>query len=124
MANITIHPFRFKHLKLLHEILTSRQYEGVADITIVLLDKTPIAAGFLRRLEPCFAQIDTLASNSYFGAIVRNEGISLIVDTLINDAKALKLKGIISHTNNEGILTRAKALGFHIVNQSIIALPM
>ncbi len=89
-----------------------------------MFGKVPIAAGFLRRLEPCFAQIDTLASNAYFGAVLRNEGLTKIVDTLIADAKALKLKGIISHTNNQGILDRAKSLGFHTVNQTIIALPL
>lgn len=133
MDNITILPFKFKHLPLLHDLLTSNQYEGICHIDmktlpkigyIVLLGKVPIAAGFLRRLEPCFAQIDTLASNAYMGSLVRHQGITMVVDALIADAKVLKLKGIVSHTSNQGVLKRAEVLGFHVVKETIIALPI
>lgn len=90
---------------------------------IALLNDQPIAAGFLRRLEPCYAQIDTLVSNKYFGSQMRHIGVQKVVDSLIQDAKDLKLEGLICHTSDEGILNRAKALGFHIVEQKIIALP-
>lgn len=89
-----------------------------------MMNKTPIAAGFLRRLEPCFAQIDTLASNAYLGSQVRHTGIAKVVDQLIMDAKALKLQGIISHTKDSGVLKRAEALGFHLIDEKIIALPL
>jgi len=87
-------------------------------------NKMPIAAGFLRRVEPCYAQIDTLVSNAYCGSILRNEAITLIVDNLINDAKKLKLQGIICHTQDKGTLSRAESMGFHIVPQTIIALSL
>ena len=111
----------------------SNNYEGVTHINmktlpkigfIVFLDKTPIAAGFLRRLEPCFGQIDTLVSNRYLGSIVRHQGVTAIVDALINEAKVLKLQGIICHTSSQDVIKRAKDIGFHIVNQQIIALPL
>lgn len=91
---------------------------------IVFSGNTPIAAGFLRRLEPCYAQIDTLVSNPYFGSIIRHAGITMIVDTLIADAKRLKLDGLICHTASPDVLKRAEALGFHVVEQKIIALPL
>lgn len=91
---------------------------------IVMLGKQPIAAGFLRRLEPCFAQIDTLCSNAHFGSQIRHEGLKLVVNELILTAKSLKLKGIISLTVDKGILMRAKDIGFHLVEQSVIALPL
>ena len=91
---------------------------------LALLNKQPIAAGFLRRLEPCFAQIDTLASNAYFGSQIRHEGIKLVVDALITDAKRLKLQGILAVTKDQGVLTRAIGLGFHEVDQKVIALPL
>lgn len=87
-------------------------------------NKTPIAAGFLRRLEPCYAQIDTLVSNAYFGSIIRHEGIQKVVDSLIEEARRLKLEGIVCHTQDKGTLARAEALGFHIVPQTIIALSL
>lgn len=82
----------------------------------------PVAAGFLRRLEGGYGQIDTLVSNPYLGKIIRNEGIKRVVDTLLDDAKRLKLHGIISFTNDSGVLSRAKALGFVELDQKVIAL--
>jgi hypothetical protein len=131
--NITIHPFKFKHLKQLHEILTTNDYEGLTHIDmstlprtgyIILSGDTPIAAGFLRRLEPCFCQIDTLCTNKYMGAIIRNQAINMIVSTLIDEAKRMKLKGIVAHSSNQSVLNRAKELGFHTIEEKIIALPL
>lgn len=111
-------------------MLESQKYLGMNDIQMDTLPKTgyiamvgdmPIAAGFLRRVEPHFAQIDTLVTNAYAGSILRNKGIELIVDELISDANRLNLKGILALTANEGILLRAEKLGFHIVPQTVIA---
>lgn len=87
---------------------------------LALLNKQPIAVGFLRRLEPCFAQIDTLASNAYFGSKIRHEAIHLVVNSLLEDAKRLELKGIMALTKDQGIITRAKELGFNEINQVVI----
>lgn len=133
MNDITIHPFKFKHFKDLQEILKSNDYLGLNHIEmktlpkigyIVYKGKTPIAAGFLRRLEPCYAHIDTLCSNKYCGSILRHEGVSTVVNTLLQDAKRLKLKGLIATTTDQGILARAKDLGFHIINETLIGLPI
>lgn len=130
---VSIVPFKFKHFKDLvdmHETQKSEitellEYKTLPKIGyIAYLGTIPVAAGFLRRLEPCFAQIDTLVANKFCGSIIRNQGIDLVVDNLLQDAKRLKLKGIIAHTENESTITRAKALGFHIVPQTIIALSL
>lgn len=91
---------------------------------IALLHNQPIAAGFLRRVEGNYAQIDTLVSNPYFGGIIRHEGIKKVVDSLIEDAKDLKLNGIIAFTADEGVLSRAKTLGFQVVDQTLISLSL
>ncbi len=128
---VSIQPFKHKHLKDLYEILESNNYEGISLITtknlpkigyIVYSGKTPLAAGFLRRLEPCYAQIDTLCSNKYLGGILRHQGITMIVDTLIADAKRLKLDGIVCHTKSNDVLKRAEALGFHAIDEKVIGL--
>lgn len=112
-------------------MLNGRQYLGVANVNmktlpkigyIALLNKQPIAAGFLRRVEGGFGQIDGLTSNPYFGSQIRHDGINKVVDSLIADAKDLKLNGIIAFTSDSGVKVRAEAIGFHIVEQSIIAL--
>lgn len=131
--NISIYPFKYKYLEHLIDMLKSQQYLGISDITmrtlpktgyIVMLNDQPIAAGFLRRVEPCYAQLDTLVSNAYLGSVVRHHGIQMVVDALLADAKRLKLEGIISFTSDQGILTRAESMGFHKVPQTIIALSL
>jgi len=125
--------FKFKHFSLLIELLKSQKYPSINDIEmktlpkigfLAVLNKEPIACGFLRRLEPCYAHIDTLVSNGYFGSKIRHEGINLVVDALLLEAKRLKLKGIVAHTADAGIIKRAGECGFNIVEQTIIALDM
>ncbi len=91
---------------------------------IVYKGKVAIAAGFLRRLEPCYAQIDTLCSNKFMGSIIRHEGIKTVVEALIDEAKRLKLEGLICHTRDAGVMKRAEALGFHTIDEKIIGLPL
>lgn len=91
---------------------------------IALMGDQPIAAGFLRRLEPCYAQLDTLVSNAYFGSQIRHQGISLVVDTLIKEAKDLKLEGILALTSDHGTRERAEDLGFHVVDQFVIGISL
>ena len=87
---------------------------------IALLNKQPIAAGFLRRVEGGYAQIDTLVSNPYFGSQIRHDGIDKVVDWLINDAKDLKLNGILAFTSEESIIARAKDKGFTELDHKVI----
>lgn len=129
--DISLVPFKFSYLPLLFDMLKSQQYLDISHINmktlpkigyIALLGKNPVAAGFLRRVEGGYAQIDGLTSNSSFGGIIRHEGIRKVVDALISEAKDLKLKGIMGFTHDDGVLKRAKDLGFKTVDQTIIAL--
>lgn len=122
-------PFKAKHLPALLEMLKSQDYQGLTDIEmktlpkcgyIAFLKNQPIAAGFLRRVEPSFAQLDTFATNAYFGSIIRHKGLVLVVDALLADAKQMKLTGVLAFTGDEGIEKRAKDIGFHVVDQVIL----
>ena len=88
---------------------------------ICYLGKQPVAAGFLRRVEPNHAQLDTFLSNPYFGSQIRHQGMSMVTDTLLNAAKELELRMVIALTKDESILSRAKDNGFLVVNQTILA---
>lgn len=132
MANeVSIVPFKFKYLSLLIEMLKDRDFSNISSISmktlpkigyIALLHGQPIAAGFLRRVEGGYGQLDTLTSNPYFGSVIRHEGVSKVVDSLIQDAKDLKLQGLIAFTSDSGILNRAATIGFQEVNQKLISL--
>lgn len=89
---------------------------------VVLLGNQPVAAGFLRRLEPCFGQFDTFVSNKLFGSQIRHQGLNLVIEMLLMSAKDLKLKGIIALSSDESILNRAQAMGFNVIKQSVIGL--
>lgn len=129
LDNISVIPFRFKYLPLLHEMNKNEnlfdselEYKNLPKIGyIAMLGKTPIAAGFLRRVEPNYAQFDTFLSNPYMGSKVRHLAIVKIVDSLFEDAKSLKLVGILAFTKDLSLLQRAKDQGFHIVDQVILA---
>ena len=86
-----------------------------------LNDTTPIAAGFLRRLEPCYGQIDTLVTNNYMGSIIRHKGLEIVIKALMDEAEVLKLDGLICHTGSEDVIKRSEIYGFTVVNQKIIA---
>jgi hypothetical protein len=90
---------------------------------IAMLGKSPVAAGFLRRVEGGYAQLDGLCSNAYLGSLVRNEGITMVVAALIQESKDLKLHGIIAFTRDDSVLKRAAALGFQIQTDTLIILP-
>lgn len=81
-----------------------------------------IAAGFLRMVEGGFAQIDSLVTNPSLDPGIRNEGVALLVETLVKTAKDMKLKGIYAFTIDKGILMRAEATGFHVIDHKIVAL--
>ncbi len=118
---------------MLLDILKDREFLDLNYVTmkslpkigyIALMHKQPIAAGFLRRVEGGYGQIDTLASNPYFGGMIRHDGITKVITALIQDAKDLKLHGIIAFTADEGVLKRAKEIKFQVVDQTLIALKL
>lgn len=86
---------------------------------------TPVAAAFLRMVEGGFAQLDTLVSNSKKPSEMRHLGISRCVEELIQEAKKLKLHGILATSKDETTITRALSLGFRVITeQKLIALSL
>ena len=131
MTEINLIPFRYKYLKSLHDLLESNNYGDVSDINMKTLPKIgyiatmnghPIAAGFLRRVEGGYAQLDTLTSNKFFGSQIRHEGIKKVVDALIEDAKDLKLHGIVAFTTDDGVLKRAVDKGFTVLPHTLFGI--
>jgi len=129
---ISLFPFKFKHFSDLIELHKLNNYQHTAAITMKRLPKigyisyfgdSPIAAGFLRRVEGGYAQMDTLVSNPYFGSQIRHLAIDKVVKSLIEDAKTLDLEGIVAFTSDSGILNRALSMNFNILDtQKLISL--
>lgn len=92
---------------------------------IAMIDDEPVAAGFLRRVEgDVVAQLDGLTSNPYFGGMIRHEGITVVVNQLILEAKILKLKGIIAFSLDSSVIKRAEVIGFTRLSHEVISLTL
>lgn len=140
-VNIVIEPFLTK--RHCDDLVELHRGQGVAEDAIQLMlrldalpsagliayhvtsmAKIPVAGGFLRLVEGGYGQIDTLVTNAKLPGAIRHLGVSKLVDALIAHANKCKLHGIICLTSDAGILKRAESLGFHVLNQTPIALKL
>jgi hypothetical protein len=119
---VIVSPYDESHFDLLvflHETQASPTVKDLSPITlpkigfIAMEDVMPVAAGFLRMIEGGFAQFDTLVSNGDLPSEMRHEGLTKLVDRIIQTAKEKQLLGLMCLTRDEGILNRAESLGFH-----------
>lgn len=111
-------------------MLEAQEYPDMGDLNmktlpkigyIALIDKQPVAAAFLRKVEGgIVAQVDGLTSNPYFGSIIRHIGINKVLTGIIEDAKDLKLKGLICFCQDLPTIKRAEATGFTLIQHSSI----
>ena len=132
-VNVYILPFKFKYLEQLKEMHLSRDNALGCDLTmkdlpkigyIAFIGKHPVAAGFLRRVEPSYGQLDTFLSNPYFGSQIRHQGLTLVTDALLQDAKDLGLSGVLAFTKDASILDRAIARGFKPCDSVLMSLKL
>lgn len=130
MVDIHVIPFKFKHLSLLKDMHTSHHNALKVELSmknlpkigyIAMLGKQPVAAGFLRRVEPNIGQLDSFLSNPHLGGIIRHIGLQMVTKNLIQDAKDLGLVGVMVFTENKDILKRAQDEGFKVINQLILS---
>lgn len=73
-----------------------------------------LAAGFIRLIEGGYCQIDTLVSNPNARPGERNRALKTVVDRLIQDAKGMGIKGIVSWTDSHDVVRRAVSIGFRV----------
>lgn len=133
LVNIT--RVKGKHIDAIRDMHLSRNYDSMHSITMEELPKIGfisysnseyqyVAAGFLRMVEGGYAQIDSLVSNEKLSPELRHEGLKLVVDSLIETAKSLKLKGIYALTLHSDILERAVVTGFRVLDHKVITLSL
>lgn len=129
MVNVTRYQTGFfDHIVALHESQESSLARTLQPDMLPLIGyvayegSVMIAAGFLRTVEGGYGQIDTLVTNGNCTSSMRHEGVSKIVDSIIQKAKSMKLHGLICLTSDEGVLKRAYELGFHNTAQTAIGL--
>lgn len=87
---------------------------------IVFHDNFPVAAGFLRRVEGGFAQMDSYISDPTAPSEQRNEALDLITEALISRAKELELRGIVAFSVDQNTISRSLRHGFIAHNHVVI----
>lgn len=84
----------------------------------------PIAAGFLRRVEGGYAQIDGVIANRNVQKDRpkdRTTGIDLVIEQLLTRAKELKIDHVIAFTGDKIVLERSFTHGFVPLEQTMVA---
>lgn len=120
----------FDHLIALHEsqssqLATMLTPENLPKIGYIAYDSATVGAmGFLRMLEGGYAMIDTMVSNGDLSAEMRHLMLQQLVAKLVSKGKEMGLKGLISLTSDAGVISRAEAIGFTVINQTAIALSL
>lgn len=84
----------------------------------------PIAAGFIRKVEPHFAQLDGLITNPMALSADRHAAIDLVVSEIIKKSKELKIRQLLAVSVDEGTLERSKKHGFQKLPHTVIALDL
>lgn len=83
-----------------------------------------VAMGFIRRVEGGFGQLDGLCTNPHAPAKDRNDAIDLVVSKLLQSARELEIKGLVSTSIDKNTLERSLKHGFTQQPHSVIAIDL
>lgn len=122
--------YKCQHFPLLVELLKANKSHIAHAVTLnnmpetgfIVFDVTPVAMGFLRKVEGGAGMIDTLVTDPKASSELRHNAINLIVDELMKSAKHMKLYGVFAFTQEKCVISRARALGFNIAPDKLIHL--
>ncbi len=117
---------------MLLEMLDAHKSPYIADVNMKTIPKLgyiaikgnmPIAAGFMRKTEGNMVGIfDGMVSNPYCSKQLRHEGFTTIFNNLVQDAKDLKLLGLIAFTSDDGMANRLLNLKFDTASHTMYSL--
>lgn len=125
MDNIEIIRFSYNHIKLVQGWLqTHGKSDNVTKIPqigyVATSSDGPIAAGFLRDCDGVFGIIDGLVSNPKASSEARDQALDMITEKIIEQAKDMKLDGIVAWSNHKNTLLRASRHGFVATDHTFI----
>lgn len=118
------HNEHIKHWLELHGMSPSLADDVPKVGFIVSNEEQLVCAGFLRMCEGNYALLDSLISNPWQYPEARDKAIDLVVESLINEAKLLKLKKIVAHSKDLNTLVRSKKHGFIPLPHQLISLDL
>ena len=87
---------------------------------VAKLDESPVAMGFIRRVEGSYGQLDGLVSNPSFPGDLRSQAIDIVVENIINKAKLMNLKSLTATSVDKFTLERSIKHGFVKLPHTVI----
>lgn len=72
----------------------------------------PIACAFLRKIEGGHGLLDGIASNPDASPEHRNQAIDIVMESVVNTAKELKIKSLLGYTRDDSTFVRSLRHGF------------
>lgn len=118
-----------EHMEVMWSWLSARQLDlpdesSVPQIGYICFeDNTPVAMGFIRRVEGGFGQLDGLASNPKCSSESRNLAIDAVVEKLIIRSQEEGMKALISFSEDKNTLLRSIKHGFVQQDAKLIIRP-
>lgn len=119
-----------EHISIIRHWLSQRDLnielaDELPEIGFICFERDePIAAAFLRKVEPNHAQLDGLITNVLSRGELRHEAIDLVVRAIIEKAKELKIKQLLAFSVDEGTLKRSEKHRFVKLPHTVIALSL
>lgn len=93
--------------------MASDQY-GV-DGYVVYLNITPVAAGFLRKMEGDYGMLDAFITDPVILPEYRDKALDVLMSRLIDLARSQEITKLLAFTTDENTLKRVQKHGFGIV---------
>lgn len=116
-----------RHERYITQWLLARDMEmkGVPETGFMTFHEgMPVAAGFIRRIEGNYGQIDSVITDPEKSPEVRDEALDVLTTQLIIAAKDMKLKGLTAYITDNNTLLRSNRHGFMEVPHKITMLDL
>lgn len=83
-----------------------------------------IACGFLRKVEGGMGQLDGLCTNPEALPSKRHDAIDLVVNRILDEAKALGMRNLLAMSTDKSVLMRSQRHGFKSCPHTLIVVDL
>lgn len=90
----------------------------------VISDTSPIAMGFIRKVEGGYGMMDSFITDPDKDPIIRDKALDLLTKKLLDKAEDLKLISLVSYSRDLNTLVRAQKHGMQCLQHTVLVLPL
>ena len=117
-----------KHYGVVSEWWKKQDWEvlpihALPTVGMIAYDKEiPVASGFLYNTDSTFALIEFIVGNPDLDHKVRGEGLDIVINSLMDSAKLMDKKVILSYTSHKRLIDRYENHGFFKGDRDMIGM--